>query len=252
MTTTSHPPRPGSPATGASFGTTHWTVILGAAGADTTRVRTALDELCRVYWRPVYAFVRRLGHGPHDAQDLTQEFFSRLLSGPGLSRVDPARGRFRSFLLAALKNFLANEWDRSRALKRGGGATFVPVDAADTGSEPGAQLAAKTPSPEGLYDREWAVALLDRVLARLRDEFIADGKERLFEALRETLTAGRDGLPYATIGASLKMSEGAVKVAVHRLRLRYRELLRTEVASTVSATADVEAEMRELMAALSD
>lgn len=243
-------PRP--PDTGAAFATTRWTLVRRAAGSDTTEVRVALEELCRAYWRPVYAFVRRLGRNPHDAQDLTQEFFARLLAGPALGGVAPEKGRFRSFLLAALKHFLANEWDKARALKRGGGIVIVPLDAADTDAGlPGLEVSAPESGAERAWDRQWALTLLERVLDRLRDEHGAAGKSEQFDCLRPTLTAERNALPYAEIGRRLGLSEGAVKVAVHRLRARYRELLRLEVAGTLEEPGQVEAELRELFRALS-
>jgi RNA polymerase sigma factor (sigma-70 family) len=245
--------------TGGAFATTRWTVVLGASGSDTTHARAALEELCRVYWRPIYTYVRRQGHAAHDAQDLTQEFFGRLLAAGSLGKVDASRGRFRSFLLASLKHFLANEWDKLRALKRGGGVRIVPLDA-DTAvgeqacgarSEGVAGVEASGPSPELAYDRQWALALLARVVERLREEHARAGKGAWFEQLRETLTAERGGLPYVEIGARLGLSEGAVKVAVHRLRQRYREVLRAEIAETLENPALVEEELRDLFAALS-
>lgn len=246
-------PRP----TAGAFVTTRWTVVLGATGTDTTHARTALEELCRTYWRPIYAFVRRQGHGPHDAQDLTQEFFGRLLASGSFGKVDPARGRFRSFLLASLKHFLANEWDKLRTLKRGGGFRIVPLEAEAERDETRfgvgtvvADPAGAAASPERAYDRQWALALLERVLERLRGEHVQAGKTALFEQLRSTLTADRGGLPYVEIGARLGLSEGAVKVAVHRLRQRYREVLRAEIAETLESPALVEEELRDLFAAL--
>lgn len=242
-------------ATGAAFATTRWTMVLGAAsGSDTTRAGLALEELCRTYWRPIYGFVRRQGHSAHDAQDLTQEFFRRLLAGGSLGGVDPARGRFRSFLLASLKHFLANEWDKVRTLKRGGGVSLVPLEAADLAGDTDAEggpAAGTGVTPERTFDRQWALALLDRVLARLREEHVAAGKTAFFEHLRPTLTADRTVLPYAVLGTQLGLSEGAVKVAVHRLRQRYRELLREEIADTVGSRSQVEEELRDLFAALS-
>lgn len=253
----STPEAAGPPATGAAFATTRWTIVMGAAageGADPSRAGMALEELCRLYWRPIYAFVRRQGHSPHDAQDLTQEFFGRLLGDHSLNRVHPDRGRFRSFLLASLKHFLANEWDKARALKRGGGVRIVPLEAGDREDGPGTDVAAVEPgtanSPEKAYDRQWAVTLLQRVLERLGAEHQSAGKARLFEHLRETLTADRASVPYAVLATRLGFSEGAVKVAVHRLRARYRELLREEIAETLSDPGQVEEELRELWAAL--
>jgi RNA polymerase sigma-70 factor (ECF subfamily) len=240
------------PGTVARFATTQWTVVLSASRdrSDTTHARQALEELCRTYWRPIYAFVRRLGHPPHDSQDLTQEFFARLLATDSLDRVSPAKGRFRTFLLAALKHFLANEWDKLRTQKRGGRLTFVPIDAPDTEAGTPPDPASPGPGPDQAFDRQWALALLERVLARLQEEHQAAGRRALFESLKDTLTRDRQGLPYATVASQLGMTEGAVKVAVHRLRLRYRELLRLEIAATVENPGDVETELRELFRAL--
>lgn len=233
------------------FATTRWTVVLNAQQADSTLAHDALEKLCHAYWYPLYAFVRRQGHDAHDAQDLTQEFFARLLEKNYLEDVDRAKGRFRSFLLAALKHFLANEWDRRRAQKRGGAKTHVPIDnqSAETryGLEP-----AHDQSPEKLFERRWALTLLDQVLNRLREEFVAAGKVEQFDELKITLTADRRSVPYTDLGARLGLSEGAVKVAVHRLRQRYREVLRAEIAHTVARPSDVEEEIRHLFAALAN
>ena len=238
---------PSSPT--ANFALTHWSVVVAATGSDSTHARTALEKLCRTYWQPIYAFVRRQGHSPHDAQDLTQEFFARLLEKKSLADVDRAKGRFRSFLLASLKHFLANEWDKARAEKRGGGRVLIPIDAnaAETtcGVDPADGVTA-----EKIFERRWALTLLDHVLQRLREEHIRDGKEKLFEQLKLTLTEASRSVPYAEIATRLDMSEGAVKVAVHRLRQRYRELLRAEIAETVTSPAEVEEEIRALFSAL--
>src|SRR4030095_7765775 len=178
-------------ASAAAFATTHWTVVLEAAGSNPRLADQALEELCRTYWRPIYAFVRRLGHAPPDAQDLTQEFFARLIAGDVVRKVSPERGRFRSYLLATLKHFLANEWDRARAQKRGGGVTIVPLTTAE--EDPALPLEeARNLSPERVYDRQWAMAVLERVLLRLQDEHIAAGKATLFDGLKDTLTCERD------------------------------------------------------------
>jgi len=233
-----------------NFALTHWSVVLAAGRSDSTHARTALEKLCRTYWQPIYAFVRRQGRRPHDAQDLTQEFFARLLEKKSLADVDRAKGRFRSFLLASLKHFLANEWDKARAEKRGGGQVLIPIDAhaAETsyGVDPADNVTA-----EKIFERRWALILLDHVLQRLRDEYFGDGKERLFEQLKVTLTEASRSVPYAEIATRLEMTEGAVKVAVHRLRQRYRELLRAEIAETVPSPGEVEDEIRNLFAALS-
>jgi RNA polymerase sigma-70 factor (ECF subfamily) len=228
-----------------AFVTTHWSVVVSAVRSDTTQSRNALEQLCRVYWYPLYAYVRRRGHSPEDAQDLTQEFFARLLERNWLARADQARGRFRTFLLVAMERFLANEWDKARALKRGGGMPTLPLqlDTAETryGAEP-----ADPRTPEQSFERRWAIALLDEVLHRLDTEHQAEGKAAQFAALKPCLVGSRDSLPYEQIAQATGLSESAVKVAVHRLRQRYRELLRTEIANTVTSAGDVDIEMRHL------
>lgn len=237
------------PASSPAFVTTHWSVVVAAGRNDTTRARDALARLCQVYWQPLYIYVRRLGHPPHDAQDLTQEFFARLLEKNYLAAADESRGRFRSFLLAAFKHFLANEWDRARAQKRGGGQVPISIDlsASETSYtfEP-----ADTATPEKAFERRWALTLLAQVLRRLRGEYVRTGRQTLFEALKPTLTEPSQSVRYAVIAANLGISEGAVKVAVHRLRQRYREVLRSEIAETVAGPEEVEAELRNLFAAL--
>jgi RNA polymerase sigma factor (sigma-70 family) len=246
---TSTPTKPDSGA--AQFAPTRWSVVLGAARGDSTHARESLEHLCRNYWPPIYAFVRRQGHSPHDAQDLTQEFFARLLEKHWLADVQQSKGRFRSFLLASVKHFLANEWDKARAQKRGGGQTLIPIDTnsieTSIGVEPASALTA-----EKLFDRRWALTLLDHVLHRLGEEFTNDGKGALFEQLKPTLTEASRSVPYAEIATKLSMSEGAVKVTVHRLRQRYRELVREEIAATVASRAEVEDEIRNLFAALAN
>jgi len=240
---------PGPAAGSAAFVTTHWSVVLAARRADTTRARDALARLCQTYWHPLHAYVRRLGHSPHDAQDLTQEFFARLLAKNYLADADAARGRFRSFLLAALKHFLANEWEKARAQKRGGGQIPISIDpvAAETGChfEP-----ADPATAEKLFERRWALTLLDQVLRRLRQEYATTGRETLFEQLKPTLTEASRSVRYAEMATRLGTTEGAVKVAVHRLRQQYRELLRAEIAETVASPGEVEDELRNLFAAL--
>ena len=240
---------PGSPGTGAPFVTTRWTLVTGAQGADSAVARRALDELCRAYWKPVYAFVRRSGHETHAAQDLTQEFFARLLAGGGLNRADPGRGRFRSFLLASVKHFLANEWDKAQALKRGGDREFVPVVTGEDTTRVGVEPAGGE-SPDRAYDRQWALSVLDRVLERLRREHREAGKGAVFEALKGTLTEARSDVPYTTIAVGLGITEGAVKVLVHRLRQRYRVVLREEVGATLEDPGRAEDELKELFEAL--
>ena len=237
--------------TAPNFAMTRWSVVLAAGQNDSVGAKEALENLCRIYWPPLYAFVRRQGHSPADAQDLTQEFFARLLAKNYLGAVDPSKGRFRSFLLASLKHFLANEWDKAKAAKRGGGGlVLVPIntDAAETacGIDPADQV-----TPEKLFQRRWAMTLLEQVLARLREEHAASGKSGLFDELKGTLTGQRDSLPYAAIAMRLGMSEVAIKVTVHRLRQRYREILREEISHTVPGPGEIEDEIRALFSALS-
>ena len=248
MTSTEHT-KDSLPAAAGNFTPTHWSVVVAARGSDTTHARAALEKLCRTYWPPIYAFVRRQGHSPHDAQDLTQEFFARLLEKNYLVEVDRSKGRFRSFLLASLKHFLANEWDKSQAQKRGGGQILIPIDAATAESACGFQLADGL-TAEKIYERRWALTLLDQVLRRLRADYVRDGKEKLFEHLKPTLTEASRTVAYSEIASRLDTTEGAVKVAVHRLRARYRELLRAEIADTVASASEVEEEIRNLFAAL--
>jgi len=232
------------------FPATQWTVVLDAGGTPSPESAAALERLCSSYWYPLYAFVRRSGHLPPDAEDLTQEFFVRVLERHWLARADQSKGRFRTFLLTAMKRFLANEWDKARALKRGGGQRNVPiqVDTAETryGVEP-----ADTRTPEQAFEYRWAVALLDEVVKQLEAEFQEQGQAALFTALKSCLVGDRASQPYAELAAMLGMEEGAVKVAVHRLRQRYRELLRAEIANTVASTEEVDAEMRHLFNVLS-
>src|SRR5665213_561607 len=233
------------------FATTHWTAVLAAGRKSTPQADRALDELCKTYWYPLYAYVRHRGHSREDAEDLTQAFFARLLSKNYLEGLDSEKGKFRAFLLAALKHFLANEWDRRTTQKRGGGATPLPLDwqSGDTRYqiEPADNL-----SPDKLYDRAWAVALLEQVIGRPRDENAAEGKAALFEQLKPFLTSGQGAIPYAEAAASTGMPEGAVRVSVHRLRRRYRELLREEISQTLSDPSQTDAEMKALFGAFSE
>lgn len=236
-----------SPAPGArDFHTTHWSIVVSAKG-DSGGAHESLAKLCEAYWFPLYAFVRRQGTSSPDAQDLTQEFFARLLEKGWLHGVDRERGRFRSWLLAAMKHFLAKEWRDAHREKRGGGATFEPLDTS-AAEERYAREPAELATAEKLYDRRWAMDLLDRGFARLEAEFAAAGKAAHFAALKFSLTGEKVAL--REVAAQLGSSEGAVKVAVHRLRERYRELIRAEIAETVETAEQVEAELRELQAAL--
>jgi RNA polymerase sigma factor (sigma-70 family) len=241
-------PAPSS-ASEARFVTTHWSVVLSAGGKDTTRSRTALARLCQTYWYPLYAYVRRRGHSSHDAQDLTQEFFARLLARDSLAAADPSRGRFRSFMLAAMNHFLANEWDKARAQKRGGGCEILSLDLAAAENRYDLEPA-DSASPDKAFDRQWALALLDEVLTQLEEEYRSEGKATLFAALKQTLTGTRESQPYAFLADQLGMNEGAVKVAVHRLRKRYRELLKAEIGNTVTTPEETSEELRYLFATL--
>ena len=240
---------PTSPA-GDIFATTRWTVVLAAGRTGTPLADDALEELCRSYWFPLYAYVRRRGHAKEDAEDLTQAFFARFLGKNYLERLSAERGRFRAFLLAALKHFLANEWDRSQRQKRGGSATHLSLDwqSADTQFD----LAdATSPAPDKAYDREWAMALLSKVIGHLCSEMTAAGNIAQFETLKPFLTAGKAAMPYADAAKILGLDESAVRVAVHRLRKRYRALLREEIAQTLADPSMVDEEMRVLFGAFS-
>ena len=223
-------------------------MVLSAKGGLAPQADAALDELCRTYWYPLYAYVRRRGNTRQDAEDLTQDFFARLLGKNYLASVDRGRGKFRAFLLATLKNFLANEWDRSRRQKRGGGAMILSLDWQDADSryevEPPDKL-----SPDKLFDRAWAVTLLERVVTRLRGEYAGDRKAAIFEQLHPFLMLGKNAIPYPDAARSLGLTEGAVRVAVHRLRRRYRELLRDEVGQTLADAASIDEEMNALLGA---
>lgn len=231
------------------FRTTQWSLVLAARDRTSPEARQALQELCEAYWYPLYAFIRRCGHPVEEAKDLTQEFFVRLLEKDFLAMVDQSRGKFRSFLMAACKHFLANERDRARTLKRGGGREFLSFDAHAGESryvaEPTHDLTA-----ERLFERRWALMLLHHVLGRLRDEFQQAGKGEQFEQLKVFLTGEKPAEHYAQVAEAMRVTPGAVRVAVHRLRRRYRELLREEIARTVNDPGQVEAEIRDLMTAL--
>ena len=232
------------------FLTTHWSVVLAAGRGDSTRARDALETLCRAYWYPLYAFVRRSGHGPHDAEDLVQAFFAQCLEKNYLGAADQAKGRFRSFLLVTLKRFLANEWDKARTRKRGGATPPISLDAL-TAEQRYALEPAEPLSADRLFERRWALTLLESVLARLRAEQVAAGRTEAFDLLKDSLIGGGHETSYAELAARLGTSEGAVKVAVHRLRRRYRELLEAEIANTVGSPEEVAEERRYLLSVLS-
>jgi len=232
----------------AGFVTTRWTHVLAAGRKSSPQADVALEELCRIYWYPLYAYVRRHGRSKEDAEDLTQAFFERFLQKNYLEGLSAERGRFRAFLLASLKHFLANEWDRAGRQKRGAHAAHLSLDWRDADTRYQLDLRDDL-SPDKLYDRAWAVALLERVVGRLRDECAADGKAELFTQLKPLLMADKTTISYPQASAALGITEEAARVAVHRLRRRYRELLREEVAQTLAEPAQVEEEMRALFAA---
>ena len=232
---------------GARFAATRWSIVLAAGGEhDATATRRALEELIQAYWFPLYAFVRRQGCQAAAAEDLVQGFLARLLEKEDLAQVDRSKGRFRSFLLAAMKNFMANERARDRALKRGGGVRVLALDSLDAEARYAVEPA-EDMTPDRLFDRRWALAVLEQVLARLRREFIDAGNGALFETIKDCLTPDRGKLPYAQLARRLGMTEGALKVAVHRMRRRYRDLLRHEIAQTVETPAQVDEEIAYLL-----
>ena len=244
ISTSTGAPRPSN----AWFVTTHWSVVLSAQEKDSPQSAAALETLCRTYWYPLYAFARRQGRTAEDAQDLTQEFFARLLGKDYLKSVAEEKGKFRAFLLVAFKRFLANEWDRQHAQKRGG---FTPILSIDQelaegrfAGEPVANV-----QPNLLFDREWAMALLEQTMKRLQEEYVSTGRAKLFEALRGLIVKEDSGLPYAKVAAQLNLTEAAVKMAAHRLRARYRETLKDQIAETVSSAEEIEEEIRHLFAA---
>jgi RNA polymerase sigma factor (sigma-70 family) len=231
------------------FVTTHWSAVIRAGNAESSRAQTDLAELCQAYWYPLYAFVRSRGHSPHDAEDLTQEFFSRFLAKNYIADAKQEKGKFRTFLLVALKAFLANEWDRQHAQKRGGFQNLVSIDQdlaeSRFSSEPAHKL-----QPDVLFERQWALTLLQHVMDRLQKEFAETGRAELFGQLRPCLTKDQSALPYAEIGARLGQTEPGVRAAVHRLRVRYRELLREEIGKTVATPEELEQEIRYLISIL--
>ena len=233
----------------ARFATTHWSVVVAAGRRSSPQAQEALATLCRTYWYPLYVFIRRQGFSADESQDLTQEFFARLLEKHFFAQVDQEKGRFRSFLLAACKHFLSNERDRARAKKRGGGRELISINIEDAESryrlEPADEL-----TPQKLFERRWVMTLLDQVLVMLRNEFVQDGKEAQFDYLKVFLTGDKNQTSYREAAEKLGVTESAAKVAAHRLRKRYRELLREEIAKTLNESDSIEDEIRELFAAL--
>jgi RNA polymerase sigma-70 factor (ECF subfamily) len=230
------------------FATTRWSVVLSAGESDSAGGLASLEQLCQSYWRPLYVYIRRRGHNEADAKDLTQAFFTWVIERNWFARADQQRGRFRSFLLTSASAFLANEWDKSQTQKRGGGQVFsVPFTAADEGNswEP----ADKT-TPEQSFEWRWALTLMDKVMNRLAADYEAQGRGELFNVLKPCLLGERDAQPYKILAAKLSMTEGSVKVAVHRLRQSYRALLRAEIGDTVASPAEVDEELRHLFTVL--
>jgi RNA polymerase sigma-70 factor (ECF subfamily) len=232
------------------FATTHWSVVLTAGQSDSPQAAEALERLCRTYWYPLYAYVRRRGHSPEDAQDLTQEFFARLLKRNYPAQADRAKGRFRSFLLLTLNHFLSDERARGATQKRGGGQVLISLDAQASEDryrlEPVDEL-----DPEKLFERHWAQTILDQALIRLRAEFVSAGQSARYEVLKTFEPGEQNTLSYAEAAARLGVTESAIKSLIHRLRQRHRELVRDEIAQTVSTAAEVDEDLRHLIAVIS-
>jgi RNA polymerase sigma factor (sigma-70 family) len=231
------------------FPRTRWSVVLAATQRHSPESAAALEAICSAYWYPLYAYARRCGQSPHDAQDLTQEFFCRLLEKGWLASADRDKGRLRTFLIVALKNFMSKEWRRASTQRRGGSQSHVAFDTAFAESryatDPSAHLAV-----EETFDRQWALTLLDLTVNRLRAEFVATGRPNDFDALKNCLMAGRGTIDYGTVAGQLGVSEGAARVAAHRLRKRFREIYREEISQTLADGADLDGELRHLAAAL--
>ena len=242
-------PKYSTPSGAGQFATTHWSVILAASDSAAALHEPALETLCRTYWFPLYVYLRRRGYDSHQAEDYTQGFFAGILERKGLQRADPKYGKFRSFLLACLKNFLADEWDRSHAQKRGGDKKVLSLDFDAAASRYNRETAHHI-SPEKLFERSWALTVLTGAMERLKAESAISDKQQLFDCLKVYLTAEKDAVPYREVAEKLEMTEGAVKVAVHRLRRRYRDLVRDEIAQTVTTEVQVDEEIRDLFDAL--
>lgn len=242
MTRSSHP----------HFATTHWSLVLEAGKKSAPEADAALETLCRAYWFPLYAFARRKGHEPDDAADLTQEFFSRLIEKSFLESADPDRGRFRTFLLTIFQRFLANEFARCQAVKRGGGLPTLSIDF-DDGEMRYVDGLTNAQTPERIFERQWALTLLQRVVDELRCEYQTKGRGQLFDTCRSFLVGSAPAtIGYAETATTLNMTEGALRVAVHRLRERYRELLRIEVAGTITDETTIDEELMQLRRAIQE
>jgi DNA-directed RNA polymerase specialized sigma24 family protein len=243
---------PGTPAPSGRFAPTRWTQVLRARG-ESAQAQAALGELCAAYWQPVFAFIRHEGRDEESARDLTQEFFAQLLARHGLDTVEPGHGRFRSFLLGAVKHFLADQYDRAQAAKRGGGRTVVSIESA-AGTNTTAELQIPDPAgpvPDAVFDRQWAVTVVERTLDVLAGELASAGKGEQFDTLKPWLLGEVESLSQADAARLLSMTEGAAKVAIHRLRKRFRELVKAEIAQTVDDAAQVQDELRYLLEVLS-
>jgi len=245
----SHDPECEDPVDPLAFHTTRWSVVSAARDHASPDGVEALQKLCQTYWYPLYYHLRRRGLSPDDAQDVTQEFFFRLIEKNHLTSVDRSRGRFRAFLLASINHLLSNEWDKARALKRGGGVCVIPLDA-EAAEERFSRETPAAEDPERAFDRRWALTVLDRALARMRDDYAAAGKSAQFEQLKVFLSDVAGDGDYALHAEALGIEPGAVAVAVHRLRARYRGIVRDEIAQTVTSAADLKEEMRYLLECL--
>jgi len=231
----------------SAFCTTLWTTVLTLRSNDESAASQALQRLCHIYWRPVHAFIRRGGARPHDAEDLTQEFFATLLAKETLKKVEREKGKFRTFLLTALTNFLHNEWDKQRRLKRGGNYQIISMSDAEAGY---LEKADDSLSPQGLFDRRWAFALVEQARLRLETEYAEAGKPAVFQKLEPHLTHELTAQTRAELAVALNMNDGAVKIALHRMRRRFGEALRAEIAQTVATREEIEEELRHLFAAM--
>ena len=230
------------------FATTRWSIVLSAGRSDSDRSLASLEQLCQSYWRPLYVYIRRRGYNEADAKDLTQAFFTWVIERNWLARADRQRGRFRSFLLTSASAFLANEWDKTQTQKRGGGQVFTVAFTGADGVD--SWLPTDRTTPEQSFEWRWAMTLLDKVMNRLAADYEAHGNGELFKVLKPCLLGERDAQPYKTLAAQLNMTEGSIKVAVHRLRQNYRALLRAEIADTVDNPAEVDEELRHLFTVL--
>jgi DNA-directed RNA polymerase specialized sigma24 family protein len=231
------------------FPQTRWSLVLAAGRRHSPDCAAALETICRAYWHPLYAYARRCGHPPHNAQDLTQAFFAQLLDKRWLETADRAKGRLRTFLIVALKSFMSKEWRRESAQKRGGGQAHVPMDTEFAESRYAVDASAKQ-DPDEIFDREWALTILELTLKRLQAEFAAAGRAGDFDLLKDCLMAEHGAIDYSAIAQQLGGNAGAARVAVHRLRRRFREIYREEIANTLPDGADLDGELRHLAAAL--